>query len=105
MISTMKKIRKVLQLKALPDDAIQALLARYPDGLEDHVRKVTKPNGDYFYAVDVETETVSYLVKIEVDVDQVNDEEVFDLDFIDKKAELEAKKHSKSEDDDLEDED
>lgn len=96
----MEKLRKVIKLEDLPQDGIRALLRKYPDGIEDHVRKITKPTGEYFYAVDVETKTVSYLVKIEVEVDQLTEEESFDLDFIDSKAELEAKNHSKSEGDD-----
>lgn len=91
----MDKIKKVSKLENLPDDAVEALLEKYPDGIEDHVRKVTKPNGDFFYAVNVDTETISYLVKIEVDVDFNSDEEKFDLDFLDQKAEREAKNHSK----------
>lgn len=94
----MNKTRKVVKLKDLPHDAIQVLMKKYPDGLEeDHVRKITKPNGEYFYAVDVETETVSYLVKIDVELDQYSDEETLDLDFIDEKAEMMAKKQAKAE--------
>lgn len=101
----MTKTRKVVRLKNLPSDAKAAIISKFPDGLEDHVEKITKPNGDYFYAVNVETPTVSYLVKIDVEVDQYNDEEVLDLDFIDEKAEKAAKSHSKADGDSDEDDD
>lgn len=100
----MDKIKKVVKLEVLPRDGIKALMKKFPDGIEDHVRKITKPNGDFFYAVDVDTKTVSYLVKIDVEVDFNSEEDKIDLDFLDERAEREAQNHSKSEGDTSEDE-
>ena len=44
--------------------------------------RVDKPNGDFFYAVPFETEEVSYLVKIDVKIDEISDEED-DKDYFD----------------------
>ncbi len=45
------------------------LKKKYPFGYQDYVIKVTKPNGDYFYAVTLDTDDASYLVKVNVKID------------------------------------
>ncbi len=42
---------------------------KYPLGFTDAMMRVDKPNGDFFYAVPFETDEVSYLVKIDVKID------------------------------------
>ena len=37
--------------------------------------RIDKPNGDFFYAVPFETEEISYLVKIDVKIDDLSDED------------------------------
>lgn len=44
--------------------------------------RVDKPNGDFFYAVPFETPDTSYLVKIDVKIDDMSEEEE-DKDFYD----------------------
>ena len=99
----MNKINKVIKFEDLPEDALDALEDKYPDGWQDHVRKVTKPNGSSFYAINVDTQSVSYLVKVEVEVDSSGDFEVLDEQLLDKKAERAAQSHSKA-DGDIEEE-
>ena len=36
--------------------------------------RIDKPNGDFFYVVPYETEEVSYLVKIDVKIDDATDD-------------------------------
>jgi hypothetical protein len=47
--------------------------------------RIDKPNGDFFYAVILETEEISYLVKIDVKIDDGNidddDKEYYDEDI------------------------
>ena len=44
--------------------------------------RVDKPNGDFFYAVPFETDEISYLVKIDVKIDDMSDEDD-DKDYYD----------------------
>lgn len=71
----MSRINKVIKYEDLPLEAKRALLIKYPDGWKDFVRKITKPNGEFFYAINVDTETVSYLIKVNVKVDSKSDVE------------------------------
>lgn len=90
----MNKIKKVINLEDLPRDGIRALLKKYPEGWKDYVRKVTKPSGDYFYAIDVDTVQVSYLIKVDVKVDMDSQFDKLDINFTDENAEREAANHS-----------
>lgn len=55
---------------------------KYPLGFTDVMMRVDKPNGDFFYAVPFETEETSYLVKIDVKIDDsVQDDD--DKDYYD----------------------
>jgi hypothetical protein len=93
----MEKIRKVIKFEELPADALQALTKKYPDGWKDFVRKITKPNGEFFFAINVDTETASYLVKVNVKVDSKSDVEKIHESFIDKDAEKEAETDAQEE--------
>ncbi|MFO8021837.1 MAG: hypothetical protein R6U65_05165 [Perlabentimonas sp.] len=65
----MNKKKLVISYKNLSPELTKMLKNRYPFGYQDHVIKVTKPNGDYFYAVTLDTEDASYLVKVNVKID------------------------------------
>ena len=54
----------------------------YPLGFADAMMRVDKPNGDFFYVVPFETDEVSYMVKIDVKVDDVEDDDD-DKDYYD----------------------
>ncbi|MDY3979709.1 MAG: hypothetical protein SOZ00_06780 [Tidjanibacter sp.] len=47
----------------------------YPTGYTEAMIRVDKPDGTFFYAVPFETDEVSYLVKIDVKIDDHLDEE------------------------------
>lgn len=96
----MEKIKKVIKLEDLPPEGFAALNKKYPEGWKDYVKKVTKPNGEYFYAINIDTKDASYLVKVSVKIDSKSDVEKLNFDYVDKMAEREAAKHSKSEGDD-----
>lgn len=73
----MNNRKKVItHLNNLPPEVLEALHNKYPDGYMNYVFKVTKPNNDFFYAVTVDTEDTSYLVKVNVKIDNVNKEEL-----------------------------
>jgi hypothetical protein len=93
----MNKIKKVVKFEDLPSDAMEAISKKYPDGWKDFVRKVTKPNGDFFHAIDIDTADASYLVKVNVKIDSKSDVEKMTESFIDKDAEKEAETDSQEE--------
>ena len=56
----------------------------YPYGYTEAMMRIDKPNGDFFYAVPFETEAISYLVKIDVKIDEhvdAEDHEYYDDDL------------------------
>jgi hypothetical protein len=59
-----------------------AVKEKYPLGFTDAMMRVDKPNGDFFYAVPFETDEVSYLVKIDVKIDDHSQDDD-DKDFYD----------------------
>ena len=76
------KKRLVVSLKNMTPELQEEVKALYPAGFSDAMMRVDKPNGDFFYAVPFETEEVSYLVKIDVKIDELTDEEE-DKDYFD----------------------
>ena len=77
-----KEVKKklVVSYKNCSEEVLEAIRLKYPNGYHDFVFKVTKPNNDYFYAITVDTTTSSYLVKVDVKIDDLTDEE-FDKEF------------------------
>ncbi len=82
MAKVISKKRLVTSFNNLPQELQDAVKELYPAGFSDAMMRVDKPNGDFFYAVPFETEEVSYLVKIDVKIDDVSDEED-DKDYYD----------------------
>jgi hypothetical protein len=76
----MEKRKLVVSYKNAPEEVIEAIKKKYPTGYNDFVIKVTKPNNEFFYAITVDTETSSYLVKVDVKIDNLTDEE-FEREF------------------------
>jgi len=70
-----QKKRLVVSYKNCPDEVIQAIKEKYPLGYGDAIIKVQKPNGDFFHAITVDLEDVSYLVKVDVKIDNLTEEE------------------------------
>ena len=76
------KKRLVVSFNNLPVELQEQLRAEYPAGYSDVMMRIDKPNGDFFYAVPFETEEVSYLVKIDVKIDDATDDDD-DKDYYD----------------------
>lgn len=81
MAPTNKK-RSIVSLNALSLELQEMVKAAYPGGFTDSMIRVDKPNGDFFYAVTFETEEISYLVKIDVKIDDLSDDKD-DLEYYD----------------------
>ncbi len=71
----MAKKHSVISLHNLPVELQEAVKNKYPTGYTDYMIRVDKPSGDFFYAVPFETEDVSYLVKVNVKIDDHIEEE------------------------------
>jgi hypothetical protein len=69
------KKRLVTSFNNLPLELQEAVKAAYPLGYTDYMMRIDKPNGDFFFAVNFETEEVSYLVKIDVKIDDITDDD------------------------------
>jgi len=72
----MDKKKVIVSYNNLPPNVIEAIKIQYPDGYANYVKKIPKPNNDFFYAINVETEDTSYLVKVNVKIDNINPEKL-----------------------------
>jgi len=70
-----QKKRLVISYKNCPAEVIHAIKEKYPLGYGDAIIKVEKPNGDFFHAITIDFEDVSYLVKVDVKIDHLTEEE------------------------------
>ena len=70
-----QKKRLAISYKNCPAEVIQAIKDKYPAGYGDAIIKVDKPNGDFFHAITIDFEDVSYLVKVDVKIDNLTEEE------------------------------
>ena len=75
MITPSNKKRLVVSFNNLPAELQEEIKQFYPAGYFDAMIRIDKPNGDFFYAVPFETEEISYLVKIDVKIDDLSDED------------------------------
>ncbi len=78
-METRKKV--IVHINNISPEVMEIVHEKYPDGYQDRVFKVTKPNGDFFHAITVDTEDTSYLIKVDVRIDSVTtdkiDEQIF----------------------------
>ena len=67
------KVGRIVSYDKL-DQAVRKLFdEKYPDGYEDFAIRYPKPNGDFFYAIPLDTPTDHYLVKVDVKIDLTYD--------------------------------
>ena len=70
------KKRVVTKLQNMSEELQEEVRKQYPHGFTDHMIRIDKGPGDFFYAVRFETEDTNYLVKIDVNVDgQIEEDE------------------------------
>jgi len=70
-----QKKRLVVSYKNCPTEVVQAMKEKYPLGYGDEIIKVQKPNGDFFHAITIDFKDISYLVKVDVKIDNLTEEE------------------------------
>lgn len=103
-MQTRKKV--IVHINNISAEVMELILQKYPDGYQDHIFKVTKPNNDFFHAITVDTPDTSYLIKVDVKIDNVTadkiDEQIFsaveniDENIIPEEDKEEEKKSKKS---------
>ncbi|MDR1348853.1 MAG: hypothetical protein LBJ63_10620 [Prevotellaceae bacterium] len=72
--------RIVVNYNQLAPELVELLNEKYPSGWRDYILKVEKGNGDFFHAIMLDTDDVSYLIKVEVKVDnEITDDVEKDL--------------------------
>ncbi len=76
------KKRLVVSFNNMAPELQEEVKAAYPAGYTDFMMRIDKPNGDFFFAVPFETEEISYLVKIDVKIDDASNEDE-DKDYYD----------------------
>ena len=69
----MEKKRIVTSFEKLKPEIKELLRAKYPDGFQDDVMKVSKGPDSFFHAVTLDTPEISYLIKVEVKIDNLNE--------------------------------
>lgn len=74
------KKRVVISYHNLSEELKEALKNKYPHGYTEAMIRIDKGPGDFFYGVVLETEDISYLVKVDVKIDGSLEEEE-DKDF------------------------
>lgn len=83
------KKRVATSYEKLSSELRDLLSEKYPEGYLEHMLRIEKPNGEVFYAVMLETDEVNYLVKVNVKIDEISEEEEKDDDvYIDDSDEI-----------------
>ena len=72
------KKRIVTSIHNLTAEQQEEVKTLYPRGFSEVMTRIDKPNGDFFYVVPYETDEVSYLVKIDVKIDDASDDNIDD---------------------------
>jgi hypothetical protein len=65
----MTKLRKISSIEKLPADVLEALQEKYPEGWNGQTTKINKGNNEYFHAISLDFEDISYLIKVPVEID------------------------------------
>ena len=78
MTQNSTKKRLVTSFNNLSPELQEAVKALYPRGFAEVMTRIDKPNGDFFYVVPYETDDISYMVKIDVKIDDSADDAIED---------------------------
>ena len=77
----MEKKRLVVNYNNLSPELLELVKKKFPTGYLNHVIKVTKPNNDFFYAITLDTDEASYLIKVNVKIDTKAKDDEEEKDF------------------------
>ncbi len=85
----------IINFANVTPELMEAIRKKYPLGWINHTIKVPLSGGAFFFAITIDTEEASYLIKVPVKIDTKSDK---DEDFFD--SALDMKEGAESEDDD-----
>ena len=106
---TTQPIRKkvIISYQNLSAELKEAILKKYPLGWVNHMIKVKGAGNAFFHAITLDTDDVSYLIKVPVKIDQKSDkdDEDFFAESIDMKETEEQAAEEEKEQDNLNDKD
>jgi hypothetical protein len=69
----MEKKRIIKNIDNITDEIKEAIRKKYPDGWANHVLRINKGNNQFFHAINVDTEDASYMIKVNVKVDSIEE--------------------------------
>ena len=75
MATNNTKKRLVTSIHNLSTEQLAEVKALYPLGFNEVMQRIDKPDGSFFYVVPYETEDTYYLLKIDVKIDEGQDDE------------------------------
>ena len=73
----MDKKRVIKSIENVSEEVIEAIKKKYPDGWTNHVLRINKGNNEFFHAITVDTVDTSYMIKVNVKIDSLEDLEKF----------------------------
>lgn len=74
--SASAKKRMIISYANLTPELLTAFKQAYPHGHSEALIRVDKPNSDFYYVVPLETDEISYLVKVDVKIDTKPEEDL-----------------------------
>lgn len=69
----MVKKRVIKNIDNISDEVKEAIRAKYPDGWHNQVIRINKGDNTFFHAITVDTEDTSYMIKVNVKVDSIEE--------------------------------
>ncbi len=69
----MVKNRVIKNIDKISDEVREAIREKYPDGWHNQVIRINKGDNTFFHAITVETEDTSYMIKVNVKVDSIEE--------------------------------
>jgi|GEM_PF-2387889 len=75
------KKRLIVSYHNLSPELLDLFKKKYPTGYLEYVMKINAPNDKVYYAVTLDTPDASYLVKVDVKIDTLEDEDFIEPSF------------------------
>lgn len=75
------KKRVVTSYKNLSEELLKAFKESYPTGVQDRMIRIEKSPGNFFYGVILDFEQTSYLIKLDVEIDDILEEDEEEKDY------------------------
>lgn len=91
----MIKKRMILDYKNVPDEVLQLLAEKYPHGYQKAIIKYKNAKGETVSAVPIETDEISYLVKVSIQLkNMVANVDLDDFDDLDSISDFDGQDES-----------